>query len=92
MRKPGLQLGILADQRVILSVRNLRRVIVVIEAIVAGNFRRQPHQPVGRLRLGNIAHSISASSSAIFPTLFMLRAVPCLAAGSLSFDLPMPSP
>ena len=37
------------------------------------------------------AHSISLNSSASLATVFMLRAVPVLAAGMRSFDWPTPS-
>ena len=91
MRILLLQLAVLADQRVIFGVRNLRRILVVIELVVMRDLLGQAHQPVGGLS-GAFVHSIPASSSAIFATLFMFRAVPCFTAGSFSFDLPMPSP
>ena len=37
-----------------------------------------------------LAHDISLASSASFATVFMLRAVPALAAGMRSFDRPIP--
>ena len=89
MRKLRLQLAVLADQRVIFGVGDLGRVLVVIELVVMRDQPGQAHQPVGGFRF---VHSIPARSSAIFATLFMFRAVPCLIAGSFSFDLPMPSP
>ena len=38
-----------------------------------------------------LAHAISSASSASFPTVFMLRAVPLAAAGITSFERPCPS-
>ena len=83
----GFQFAILADQRVIVGVANLRRVLVVVELVVMRDQLGEAHQPVGSFRL---VHCISASRAAIFATLFMFRAVPFSAAGSLSFDWPTP--
>jgi len=87
VRKFRLQVAIFADHGIIIGVGNFGIVAVVIGAVVARNLLRQPHQPVGRFCFGR-----HASIAAIFATLFMLRAVPCLTAGSLSLVLPMPSP
>ena len=54
MREALLQLAVLADQRVIFPVGDLRRVLVVIEPVVPRDLLRQPHQPVGRLGLGQL--------------------------------------
>ncbi len=82
-----LKLAVFAHQSVILRVRNFGAVAVVIGAVVARDELRQLHQPIGRVRLAN-----HASIAAIFVTLFILRAVPSLTAGSLSRVLPIPSP
>ena len=58
VRKPLLELAVLADQRVIVGVGNLRRVLVVIEPVVARDLLGQPHQPVGGL--GFVADRVAA--------------------------------
>jgi hypothetical protein len=56
LREARLKLAVLAHQRVIFRVGNLRRILVVIKFVVPRNFLRQPHQPVGGIR---VAQSIN---------------------------------
>ena len=53
MRETLLQLAVLADQRVIVRVADLRRVPVMVELVVARDLLREPHQPVGGIRLAD---------------------------------------
>ena len=53
MREALLQLAVLADQSVIVRVADLRRVPVVVELVVARDFLREPHQPIGGIRLAD---------------------------------------
>ena len=43
MRETLLQLAVLADQSVIVSVADLRRVPVMVEPVVARDLLREPH-------------------------------------------------
>ncbi len=52
LREARLEFAVLAHQRVIFRVGNLRRVLVVIEPVMTRDLLRQPHQPVGRLGVG----------------------------------------
>ena len=65
MRKRRLELAVLAHQRVIVGVGNLRRVLVVIEPVVPRDLLRQPHQAVGGLGFGqlDLSHAWPNSSS-----------------------------
>ena len=53
LRKLLFKLAVLADQRVIFRVADLRRVLVVVEPVVARDLLREPHQAVGGLRLAD---------------------------------------
>ena len=63
MRESRLQLAILADQRIIVRIGNLRRVLVVIELVVPRDFLGQPHQPVGGLGLAQLAQPCPPNNS-----------------------------
>src|SRR5688572_14237391 len=64
MRKSRFKLGIAPDQRIELGVADLRRVFGVVEPVVPGDGFRQPHQLIGGLGFGQIAHTLSSSRSA----------------------------
>ena len=51
MRKLRLERRILADERIIIRVRNRRCIAVVIEPVVQRDLLRQPHQPIGGVGL-----------------------------------------
>src|SRR4029453_2668310 len=92
VRKLRLKLAVFADQRVIFGIRNLWRVLVVVELVVMRNLLGQAHQPVGSPRFGYAAfvHSIPASNSAMRATLFMFLAVPSFRIAIFSFESAMP--
>ncbi len=52
VRELGFQRIILADQRVIVRVANLRRVLIMVEPVMFGHFARQTHQTVGSFGFG----------------------------------------
>ncbi len=64
LRKAFLQFAVLADQRIIVRVADLRRVPVVIQFVVARDLLREPHQPIGSIRLADrVRHAQPNSSS-----------------------------
>jgi len=54
LREALFELAVLADQRIIFGVGNLRRVGIVIELVVPRDLLRQPHQAVGGLGFGQL--------------------------------------
>ena len=52
MREGGFQRVIFADQRIIVRVADLRRVLIVIKAVMLRHFLGEAHQAVGRFGFG----------------------------------------
>ncbi len=66
MRVGRLQRIVLADQRVISGVGYLRRVLIVVEAIVPRDLLREAHQAVGGVGFGEgggVGHFNNSSAS-----------------------------